>query len=163
MFDFLKKKKEEVNPYPNYSKADLELTFPMNHLTKVESIGIINYNGNEIAYKHIDFALFDNIDPKEVVVLTNKTGEKFPAPAKLKKTNEATAFPTYTFVSDGKTFAFRDKISERKKNVFSYKVKELIEKSIVINHQNQNLAIEEYIARQQAEHDHDIIDSMFSR
>lgn len=163
MLEFFKKK-EKVNPYPNYTQEELDTVFPMTNIVVVDSVGIFDYNGNEIAYNHQDYALLDRIiDPTAVIVLTNKSGEQLPEPALLEKTNAATVLPTYAFMSNGKMFAFRDNIPVRKKNILSMSVKELIDKSRLKNKLAQEKAVEEFNRREQNKHDQDFIDSMFSK
>lgn len=163
MFNYFKKK-EKVNPYPNYTQEELDTVFPMTNIVMVESVGVFDYNGNEVAYKHKDYALLDRInDPTAVIVLTNKSSKNFSEPAILEKTNAATALPTYAFMSNGKMFAFRDKIAIRKKNLASASVKELIDKSNSRNQIEREDAIADFNIRKQNERAQDLIDNMFSK
>lgn len=157
-------KKKETNLYPNYTKEELETVLPMTHIIVVESVGIVNVKGKDVAYSHKDYALLDKIvEPTSVIVLTNKSGEKYPEPVKLLKTNAATVTPTYAFKSEGKEYAFRDDIPLRKKNILSMSVKEMLDKSRLKNKLTQEKAVEEFNRNEKSKADQQVIDNMFSK
>lgn len=162
MFKFSKNKNTKL--YPNYTKEELETVLPMTHIVAVNSVGIINVKGKDVAYSHKDFALLDKIsEPTSIIVLTNKSGENYPEPVKLLKTNAATVSPTYVFKSEGKEYDFRDNIPLRKNNKVSLSIKELLDKIKSENELIQEEAIEKFNKNEKIRASQEFIDNMFSK